>query len=405
MPDPNLGDLGAFADDVQKMATQGGFDPFAMFASTMSFHSVFLAPFSPSLAGAIAQFLADGTGPLLRSIDAFRAQGMPEDAARMRAREMFAAAKGMCVVVLSGDSRLNTIPQLFFGHLEDGWRAHVVEACGKDFPGKEALRQALGDLAAKAAGGTSWPALTAGPDAGSNVLTYWLELASGVVASLDEGLLPTGADRLGDLGHWIGVAVALLAAQGKTIDVDDLAAVARCRLLAGEWREAGALIEAAVAAGLQDEELVDLIGHFATAAARANDALDAAEWLEARIAPLEETTGRCYDLTRALFTIQAAAQAPTDRLLATAALMLARDKKSFRHDLTREPVWAVRAGEPGDLLDTAAAATAIGRSATFVSKRLEQGTIPSYRQGEQVRIPARALASWKALMDAHKLLE
>src|SRR4051812_25960824 len=98
MAEPVPGDLGAFADEVQKMATQGGFDPFAMFATTMSFHSVFLAPFSPALSGAIARFLADGTGPLLRSIDAFRAQGVPEDAARARAREMFAAAKGMCVV-------------------------------------------------------------------------------------------------------------------------------------------------------------------------------------------------------------------------------------------------------------------------------------------------------------------
>ena len=59
----------------------------------------------------------------------------------------------------------STIPQLFFGQLDDGWRAHALASCGGEFPAKEALGKALTDLAAKAAGGTGWPALIAGPPA------------------------------------------------------------------------------------------------------------------------------------------------------------------------------------------------------------------------------------------------
>jgi hypothetical protein len=409
MPDPIPGakpddaELAAFAGEVQKLATQGGFDPFALFGGVNTFHSVFLAPFSPALRAALERFLADGSGPLAGSVQAFRQQGVPEDVARARAREMFQAAVGMCVVVLAGEGGLATIPQLFFGHVSEEWRRHAIDACGKDFPGREALAQALADLAAKGAGGTTWPALVAGPEAGSNVLGYWLELASGVVASLDEGIIPVGAERLADLGHWIGMAVGLLA-KDRPIDPDDQVAVARCRLLAGEWREAGAAIEQA-AAEIEDEELVELVAQVAESVVRSGQGREGAAWLAPRIAKLEERTGRCYDFARALFRMQASAQVAAEELLATAELMVARDKKSFRHDLTREPVWIVRLEDPGELLDTAAAATATGRSPAFIAKKLEQGTIPAHRSGDQIRIPAQGLAGWKAVMERYKLLD
>jgi hypothetical protein len=401
---PDDADLAAFADEVQKMAGRGGFDPFALLQGAMPFHSVFLAPFSPALQRAIHQFLADGTGPLAGAVQALRGQGMPEDAARGRAREMFQAANGMCVVVMASDNGVATIPQLFFGRLDEAWRAHALEACGKEFPGREALTKALADLAAKAQGGTQWPALIAGPEAGSNVLGYWLELASGVVASLDEGIVPVGGERLADLGHWVASAATLLA-QNREVDADDLAAIARCFVIAGSWREAGTALERAAAAELGDEETVELLAHWAEAAARAGDGREGAAWLAPRIAAFEQRLGRCYDVTRALFRLQASAQAPGDELLATVELMLARDKKSARHDLTREPIWNVRLADPGEILDTAAAATVIGRSPAFVAKRLEQGTIPTHRQGDQVRIPRGALEGWKQVMEKHRLLE
>lgn len=401
---PDDAELAQFTNEVQKLASQGGFDPFALLGGSMRFHSVFLAPFTPSLQGAIRQFMSDGTGPLAGAVQSLRQQGVPDAEAVPRAREMFGSAQGMCVVVLAGDGGVATIPQLFFGHLSPEWRQHAVGACGPQFEGREALSRALDDLAAKGQGGTAWPALIAGPEAGSNVLGYWLELASGVVQGLEQSLVPTAQERLADLGHWIGVAAD--AARGdRELDADDLAAVARCRLLALEWREAAEVIERASAAELGDEETVELIAALAETAARSGHGADAAAWLEPRIAAFEERIGKCYDLARALFRMRASAQAAPEQLLAATALMFARDKKSSRHDLTREPVWAVRGGDPGELLDTAAAATLVGRSPTFIAKRLEQGTIPSHRAGDQVRIPARALAAWKAVMEGHQLLE
>jgi hypothetical protein len=131
----------------------------------------------------------------------------------------------------------------------------------------------------------------------------------------------------------------------------------------------------------------------------------AAQWLIAALPRFEQVLGKSYDLARAIFRLQASAQADADSLLSAAEMMMARDRKSCRHDLTREPLWAVRLPDPGQLLDTAQAALAIGRSHTFIAKRLEQGTIPSHRQGEQLRLPSVALLAWKAVMDRFSLLE
>jgi hypothetical protein len=92
-------------------------------------------------------------------------------------------------------------------------------------------------------------------------------------------------------------------------------------------------------------------------------------------------------------------------LLPAAAALLAADRKSGRHELTREPIWRVTVEDPGELLETAAAADLVGRSPAFIAKRLEQGTIPTQRLEDQVRLPRQALLAWKAVMDAHKLLD
>ena len=69
-----------------------------------------------------------------------------------------------------------------------------------------------------------------------------------------------------------------------------------------------------------------------------------------------------------------------------------------------EPLW--RVGVPcSDLLDTQAAADLLDRSVSFVSKRLEQGTLPFRHDDGEVRIPEAALRNWQAVMDAHQLLE
>ncbi|MBA3707496.1 MAG: hypothetical protein H0W83_01600, partial [Planctomycetes bacterium] len=310
MSDPDPADLAAFAGEVQKLAGSGDFNPFAMFSETLGFHAVFLAPFSPALTSAIARFLSDGGGPLQQAVDALRSQGMAEPEARAKAREMFAAAKGMCVVVVSGGTALDTIPQLFFGNLSEEWRAHAVASCGDKFPGKEGLRSALADLDAKARGGTTWPALVAGPSAGSNLMSFWLELAAGIVASVDEGIMPVARDRLADLAHWTAAAGSLILAQGKRADGDDLSALARCRLLAGETDEAAALLDAIIARtgdeALDDEELLELVQHYANACARLQRGAVGAEWIGQRLPSLEARFGRSYEIVLALFNLLAA---------------------------------------------------------------------------------------------------
>ncbi len=327
-------DLKAFAEGIQGLASQGGFDPMALLSGAMPFHSVFLAPFTPSLRQSITRFLADGGGPLAGSIEALRRQGVAEPEARERARTMFSQAQGMCVVVLGGEHGISTIPQLFFGTLSAEWRAHALAACGKDFSGAEALARALTDLASKAEGGTRWPALIAGPGAGSNILGYFLELAHGLAESLEGGLVAPGSERLADLGSWIGTAVPALMSVGVVLDADDAVALARCHLVSGDWTTASSLMLHAVGQGMEQEALLELLGIWVEVAARAGEGLAAGAWLTGRLPDFEQRYGPSYDLARGILRLQASAQADSELLLATCELLRSRDRKSFRHDLT-----------------------------------------------------------------------
>ena len=138
-------DAEQFATEVQKLSSNGRFDPFALLAGEVGWHSLFLAPFSPSLSEARSRFLADGSGPLAAVVQQFQQGGADATAAAHNARTVFERAQGMCVVVLAGDRGLDTVPQLFFGHLEDAYRQQVVQLCGEKFSQGEALRQALFD--------------------------------------------------------------------------------------------------------------------------------------------------------------------------------------------------------------------------------------------------------------------
>jgi hypothetical protein len=402
-------DMSAFAGEIQKMAQSGSFNPFSLIAGESRFHSVFLAPFSPMLREHIARFLADGTGPLEDVAKSLQSQGASPVDAQTQARQMFTAAQGMLVTVMAGDHGLSTIPQLNFGHLEDGYCDHAVQACGANFPAGKELRAALSDLKAKAMGNTGWPGLIAGPGAGSNVDGYWLGLAALLVEGLDEGFLSlngAGSERVRDLAHWIGAGVRDC---GKPLDEDAAVLTARCYLAAGEAEAAAGCLEVLLNEDTDADALAELVVHLSDTAIRQNIPVPAAAWLDTFIPKFEALFGTCYELRIARFKLLAAMAAPLARLQGAADDLVKANRKSARQDLTREPIWRVVV-DPGTTLETAAAAELIGRPVTFVAKRLEQGTIPFHRQAiagqpDHVRIPEAALKSWLAVMQAHKLLD
>jgi hypothetical protein len=315
----------------------------------------------------------------------------------------------MLVVVMAGDHGLATIPQLNFGHLEEDYCQHALKACGDQFPAKEALAAALADLRAKVRGGTAWPALIAGPGAGAKVPAYWLELGVLLIEGLDEGLVPggPGIERLRDLAHWIGAAIG---ATGRDLDQDEAVIVARCHLVAGEAEASSRRLDRLLHEDADSDALAELTAHLADAAIKQGHPQAAAAWLEHFVPRFEALFGTCYELRLARFKLLAAAGAPAEALLAAAGTLFAANRKSARQDLTREPIWRVVAADHGPLIETGAAAELIGRSPTFLAKRLEQGTIPFHRQAvaghaDQVRIPEHALRAWKTVMDAHQLLD
>jgi hypothetical protein len=157
------------------------------------------------------------------------------------------------------------------------------------------------------------------------------------------------------------------------------------------------------------DNLAELVVHLSDAAIRTHMPVAAAAWLETFVPRFEELFGKCYELRIARFKLLAAPAASQEQLLSAAEALMSANRKSARQDLTREPIWRVMV-DAGELLETSAAAAIIGRNATFVAKRLEQGTIPFFRQQvagqtDQIRLPAAALQAWHAVMMAHKLLE
>ncbi|MBA3684425.1 MAG: hypothetical protein H0W72_04205 [Planctomycetes bacterium] len=396
-----LGDDPQALGQLQKLTQQGEFNPFSLFAGDTRFHSVFLAPYSPSLAEGVKRFLADGTGPLVGIAEMFQKQGASPAEAQQSARAMFSSAHGMCVVVVANDQGLDTIPQLFFGHLEDSFIEHAVKTCGDAFPAKDRLGAALRALRGKRDAG--WPMLFAG-GSGDDSVAFWTGLAADLVGGLDQALVATPNERLRDLAHWTSSAVGALERAGKKIPTARLAPAIRCGLIGGEVADVLPRLEALIGQA-EEEDVVHLLTHLADAAIARGMPQAAGDWFATRLDRLTAAYPASYDLLLPLFRLRAAAGVDAAELLATAQRLVKANRKAARHDLTREPIWRVTAPEPGEVLETAAAGDAIGRSPAFIVKRLEQGTIPSVRQDDQVRLPARALRAWKAVMDAHQLLD
>ncbi len=413
MPESDLTD--AFA----QLTQQQDFNPLQMMSELMAgksrFHSLFIAPFTPTFAAARQQYLTDGTGPLTSIASELARQGAPD--APAAARSMLSAAEGMCVVVMALDHGVTTMPQLFFGHLTVELRAQMVAACGEAFPQPAMLASALAELAKLAEAVDGMPkTLIAGPAWDGDVATYWLELAAALSEGLEEGHpgLGGGFERLADLGWWVSQGI-IHSHAGREVSADDVELLIRCQLLAGEAAAAGQGIDVLIRAGEADEDLViELVNAFADGAIRSRQALPAAQWLVGHLPAWNAAMGGLYDLPLALLRMQAAAGVAAEDLLPTARLLVTANRKAARNDLTKEPIWEVVA-EPGELLDTVAAAQVVGRSTSFIAKRLEARTMPWHRHDhqrtaesasiDQVRIPARALAAWVAVMNELKLLD
>lgn len=395
----------------EKLALQQDFNPLQMMSELMAgktrFHSVFLAPFTPTFASARQQYLADGSGPLMSIATELARQGAPD--APAAARSMLAAAHGMCVVIIAMDHGVTMIPQLFFGNLEPAMRTQMVTACGEEFPDRAELVSAMDQLASRMP-----KEVIAGPAWDGEAASYWLELAAAVVEGLEEGHpgFNGGPERLADLGWWVSQGI-VHSHVGRTVSADDLDLLVRCQLLAGDAPAAGQGITALIDSGEIDEEVViELVNAFADGAIRSRQVVSAAKWMAEHVPPWSAAYDGLYDLPLALLRVQAAAGIAADELLPTARMLIAANRKAARNDLTKEPLWEVVV-DPGELLDTAAAAQAIGRSTSFIAKRLEARTIPWHQQhtsaerqpGDQVRIPALALSAWFAVMNEFKLLD
>ncbi len=394
MPD----DVQSIASELSSLLRAGAADPLTMLAGTWNFHSCFLAPFSPSFAAARQQFLVDGGGPLSATIEQLMHQGLSATEAAATAKRLMESAQGLCVAVVAGDHGVASIPQPFFGNLSAEWRQGAAAVLSEDFRGPFAAALAqLENLADR-----GWPRMVAGPSVkGDDLRTYWIELAHGA-AEFSETTGQREDARMADLGHWIGEAVTQLA--DKDLDAEDYAALCRCRLLASEFAPACEAIAACAAAG-GEQSVVELVDTLATVVCARGGNAAAAAWLAGPGTAVGARLGCPYDIALARVRILAAAGAGTEELRPAVEALIAADRKLARQALTREPLWQVTAEEPGELLDTAAAADLIGKSPTAIAKRLEARTVPLFARDGQIRIPRRAFDAWRTCLAAQGLLD
>jgi len=380
------------AAELSGLLKAGAGDPLSLLAGQWNFHSCFLAPFTPSFAAAREQFLVDGGGPLSAVVEQLRHQGLSAPEAVESARRLMQSAQGLCVAVVAGDHGIASVPQPFFGSLDATWREGAVQVMTADFRGPFAT--ALAELARL--DGRGWPRLVAGPARkGDDLRAYWLELAHGASEFLE--LTGNRSDaRMADLGYWIAEAVAVLAGEG--LDSEDHAALCRCRLIARDFVPACAHI--AACAG--EEVAIELLDALALAVCQHGGDDATAAWLAS---PQAAALGCPYDTALARLRIHAAGGAGSERIGPAVDALIAANRKLARQALTREPLWQVTAEDPGELLDTAAAAELLGRSPTAIAKRLEARTVPLHARDGQVRLPRRTLEAWREALARHGLLD
>ena len=386
------------ARELEGLLASGNLDPAKLLAGDWRFHSVFVAPFSPDFAAARQQFLRDGSGPLASSVDQLLRQGVAVSEAAITAKRLFESAQGLCVAVIASDSGITTVPQPFFGHCDAAWLSGAANVVAPQF--RDAFAKALTTLPHVAA--RAWPQtfVSSGTQSG-NTRVYWCELAGRCARAL--GNAPSRTDaRIADLGHWAASAVARLAP--TDLSVAELATLARCHLVAGERAAACATIARCAAAG-GEEVIVELFDALAAMTCTVGGDQAVESWLQSDGLAIAQQLGCVYDVVLARVRMVAASGSGVERLQPAVDALVAANRKLARQALSREPLWQVTAADPGELIDTAMAAECIARSSSFVSKRIEARTIPFHIHGEQLRLPKRALAAWKTVLDQHHILD
>ena len=218
-----------------------------------------------------------------------------------QARQVFAAASGMMVVVLVDDQGLSTIPQLFFGHLEPEYCKSIVEACGPALPERELLGDAIERLKQLTQDDVTWPELVVSAEDFDEPSDYFADILHHLIHSMDEGLLIGGAAPLRDLAYW---AAAGLRQSSEELDGDELYACARALTLAAQMVPACECAAAMLADySPEDEDLARLLESLLQVAIVERETVPLRALLKHYHADLDEILGGSYELARVRFKL------------------------------------------------------------------------------------------------------
>lgn len=409
-PDPShvlSGDVQAMAHELQEALEGGDFNPFALLSGQRRFHGLFLAPLSPGLAAAILEFLEKGTGPLAEVAQQMQTANVSAAEAMARARAMFAATRGMLVLVVVDELGPSAVSTPFYGQWDPEYSRSICSMFEKSAGNRDALQAAVLALGNLLESHTGWPHLFAAVEGTDSAWDFWDELGGALMVGQASGMTGHQRSQRAQLAHWVARALNDLGRlQPEARQGEHLMLQARLHVLAGEVAAGASVLDQLLGHYEVDPEtLVLLLPELVEAGVVHRAPQAVADCLEHHRSTLDQQLGRCWELSLARFRILAAIAAGPEILVAAANELQRADRKSFRQALHREPVWQVAIADPGELLDTVAAAGLIDRSPTFIAKRLEQGTLPWFREGDTVRIPKTALLAWKAVMDAFRLLD
>lgn len=415
------GDVEGFVQQLQDAGTQGAFDPLAMFQGISQLHSVFIGPLSPQFIAARQEFLQAGSGELSVLLQQLQQSGMDAAQAQSQCRQLLEAVQGMLVCVYNNDQGIQLQTHMFFGHLDNQYLDHLQstdQEHAQDLRGLlETLRQQLSDVDS-AHGPANAGFLNAkncyaclDADEGDTARDYWCELAESMLHGMDQGIMPGQRERLSDLAFWLCTwlpACVDVEDAEDALDGDELLVLARCSVLMPDL-EMALQFTAMILEEYEPpaDEMLPLLEELTDLGIRQGCGLQVELCFAHYAESMQKLFCGAYEYDIALMHFRALASAGVDAttLLLAAQRMHDADASSFRHDVNKEPLWRVSSKPQGRCLDTADAADLLDRSLTFMAKRIDNGTLPSYRQGEEVTIPEQSLLAWKRIVEHFHLLE
>lgn len=362
-----------------------------------------LTPLPEAFQTQVAEFVHTGTGQLAGLAQHFIRQGAPPASALGQAQDYAKRIQGFLVLFSEDDQHADCVTTVFTDDSFTDGKNDLVKSLAQSLATPSAeISAAVDRLCQRAVKGGGLETMIAAPGGSDDPAAIWSTLARRLLHSRANAIHGGGTD----LSQAFGLVAMGLARTERSPSLSRRLDRSRCHALGGQTAEAlESLTGLLPNNSIESETLEGLVCDLVEGAIRSGNTAVLIAGLGGLRQALEGNLGGSYEVERAIFRALTASQASGEDLIAAVERLQKADKRAWRHDLTREPLWSVTFA-PKETISVEEAATLLGRSTSAVSKRLETGRLPTYRDAENhIVIPKQAFLAWKAVVERFSLLD